>query len=89
MASWIIVLTFVATLVYLINSNRDFAPLALVASAATAMILCLFGLLFTAASNALLGQFGNPISAELPQAIMVSVGVMLGVLIRHYWKRSM
>lgn len=88
MASWIIVLTFIATLGYLVNANRNFAPLGLASSAATAMILCFFGLLFSAASSALLTLFDTTLTTELPQALLVCFGVLIGILIRRRWKKS-
>ncbi|WP_421862017.1 hypothetical protein [Motiliproteus sp.] len=87
MASWLIVGVFLATVVYLINCNRNFQPLALVASVGTAMILCFFGFLFTGVINALLQQFGTPIETPLVQSLLVAVGVVIGLLIRHRWKR--
>ncbi|MEH6471938.1 MAG: hypothetical protein V7752_11860 [Halopseudomonas sp.] len=88
MASWIIVAAFVATAIYLIVRSRNFSPLPMVSSIGTAMILCFFGFLFAAASNALLKQISSPIDDPFGQALMVVIGISLGLLIRHRWKQS-
>lgn len=87
MASWLIVAIFLATAGYLINRNRNFQPLALIASFGTAMILCFFGFLFTAVVSALLAKLGSPIETPIFQALLVGVGVLLGLVIRHRWKQ--
>lgn len=88
MGSWIIVATFVATALYLIIRGRNFSPLPLLSSVATAMLLCFFGLLFTAATNALLAQISAPIENPIGQALLVCLGVLLGLVARHFWKRQ-
>lgn len=88
MGSWIIVATFVATTLYLIVQDRNFSLLPLLSCAATAMLLCFFGLLFTAATKTLLAQINAPIENSIAQALLVTLGVLLGLGARHFWNQS-
>ncbi|MFT5722756.1 MAG: hypothetical protein ACI9W6_003092 [Motiliproteus sp.] len=88
MGSWIIVATFVVTALYLMIEDRDFSPLPLLSKVATAMLLCFFGLLFTAATAALLVQISAPLEQPIGQALLVSLGALLGLGARHFWKRQ-
>ncbi len=88
MASWIIVATFVVTAIYLIVHSRNFSGLPLVSSIATAMLMCFFGLLFTAAINALFSKLGWQIQNPIILGGLIPLGVILGLLIRHRWKNS-
>lgn len=87
MASWIIVATFIAAALYLITHSRTFSGLPLVASIATAMLMCFFGLLFSAAASALFNQLDWPIRHPLAQSGLIPLGVLLGLWIRHRWKK--
>tara|TARA_R110002094_G_scaffold28945_7_gene42013 strand:- start:825 stop:1154 length:330 start_codon:yes stop_codon:yes gene_type:complete len=87
MGSWIIVATFIATALYLIIRSRNFNLLPLLASVATAILLCFFGLLFIAVINALLAKISSPVEDPTGQALLVSLGVLLGLTTRHYWKQ--
>lgn len=88
MGSWIIVATFIITAAYLIIRGRNFSALPLLGSLATAMLLCFFGLLFSAASNALLAKIGAPLHNAVGQSLLVTLGVALGLTARHYWQRG-
>ncbi|MEH6650244.1 MAG: hypothetical protein V7707_09495 [Motiliproteus sp.] len=88
MASWIIVATFVVTAIYLIIKDRNFSGLPLVSSIATALLMCFFGMLFSAATKALLAQVGWPIDNPLVLGGLIPFGVILGLLVRQRWKKS-
>lgn len=88
MASWIIVATFVFTAIYLIIKDRNFSGLPLVSSIATAVLMCFFGMLFSAATKALLARIDWPIDNPLVLSGLIPVGVLLGLFTRQRWKKS-
>ena len=87
MASWIIVVTFIVTAIYLISKDRNFSGLPLVSSIGTALLMCFFGMLFSAVIKALLTQIGWPIDNPLVLSGLIPLGVVLGLLVRQRWKK--
>ncbi len=88
MGSWIITLTYFLTSAYLIYEGKRYQPLNLVGCMATALILCFCGLLFTGALSYAVAEMGAALENEIVLGVMVSIGVVLSLLVRHFWNRS-
>lgn len=87
LGSWLILSTYLATSGYLLYEARRFSPLIVIACLAVAMILCFVGFLFTGAVTYILQMVGLQPDNELILAVLVVVGVLIGLLIRHLWKK--
>ncbi len=88
MGSWIITITFFVTSAYLIYEGKQYRPLNLISSMATALIMCFCGLLFAGASSYALAEAGASLENEIVLGLLVSTGVLLSLMIRHLWYRS-
>ena len=86
--SWIIAITFIVTCAYLIYEGKQYQPLSLLGSMATALMMCFGGLLFTGIASYTASVAGSTLSNDILLGLLVSVGVFLGMLVRHRWNRS-
>ncbi|WP_210396214.1 hypothetical protein [Motiliproteus sediminis] len=88
LGSWIIVLTFVVAFIYLLKTSPSSKPLALAANFSTAVLICFCGLLFAGAVSYLAVQLQIPLQHPLLLALLVPVGSVLAMLVRHRWKAA-
>jgi len=88
MGSWIITFTFIFTCLYLTYEGRKFHPLNLLSYTATALMMCFSGLLFSAVISYLSAQTGTPLQNDILLGLLVLIGVVISLLVRHGWNRN-